>query len=356
MQLGCNSVLHFDLDMQTLNDDEDIILGNNKLFESGCVSFTTYNTLWRAVPGINVTTLHILHAKNKAYLKILKGHTEEISSTCTTNIRHQTHSTLAINSYDKPLAIPDGLLFISGSFDNTIRIWDITKPSGKECVRILKGHTNGVTSLHIIYNDNGNTNGNNLLISESWDYTRRIWDIITGDCLYVLPDMGEHINSVYVSKNLMIDYTHDYTIQISDIKSKKSAQVLVGHTATITAIYVKTSKYDDKMITSKQTTLGDDLIISCSRDGTIRIWNINSGKCIKTLQSQHIFMIYKVWLYDNLIGLESLEKIEIIPIVVFPDETKTICKVMDNYCLSANLHGEIFKVLGIHVFNYLDFI
>jgi WD40 repeat protein len=39
---------------------------------------------------------------------------------------------------------PDGNHIVSGSWDNTIRIWDAR--TGEEVVKPLKGHTSGVTS------------------------------------------------------------------------------------------------------------------------------------------------------------------------------------------------------------------
>ncbi|HKI33834.1 MAG TPA: protein kinase [Gemmataceae bacterium] len=62
--------------------------------------------------------------------------------------------------------------------DRTVRLWDMR--TGKE-VRVLKGHTNRVSSL--CFDPKGER-----LLSAAWDGTARIWDVATGKVLHVLDD------------------------------------------------------------------------------------------------------------------------------------------------------------------------
>src|SRR5689334_22972171 len=62
---------------------------------------------------------------------------------------------------------PDGLTIVSGSDDNTVRIWDVA--SGTE-IKQLTGHTSFVTSVS--FSPDGST-----IASGSWDNTVRIWDV-----------------------------------------------------------------------------------------------------------------------------------------------------------------------------------
>ena len=66
---------------------------------------------------------------------------------------------------------PDGKHIISGSDDETIRIWDAV--SGAAVGEPLRGHTDGVRSVAV------SPDGKHI-ISGSYDNTVRIWDAVSG--------------------------------------------------------------------------------------------------------------------------------------------------------------------------------
>ena len=72
------------------------------------------------------------------------------------------------SDYVKSVAFsPDGQTFATGSWDRTIKIWDLNTT---EEISTLEGHTDFVTS--IIFSRDGQT-----LISGSWDGTIKIWGV-----------------------------------------------------------------------------------------------------------------------------------------------------------------------------------
>ena len=72
------------------------------------------------------------------------------------------------------IQLTDGRL-VSGSDDNTLKIWDTISGS---CLMTLEGHTNSVFCVTQL------TYGR--LVSSSIDNTLRIWDTISGSCLMTL--------------------------------------------------------------------------------------------------------------------------------------------------------------------------
>ena len=68
--------------------------------------------------------------------------------------------------------LPDGKRFVSGSFDKTIRIWDLT--TGKEVQRFT-AHRNEVTWFSV------SNEGRQLLSSDYNAHELRLWDLNTRD-------------------------------------------------------------------------------------------------------------------------------------------------------------------------------
>ena len=106
-------------------------------------------------------------------------------------------------------------------------------------------------------------------------------------------------------------------------------KVLKGHTKRVNSVFVK-----------------DNLIISGSDDKTIRIWDINTGTCLKTLEA-HTHYVMSVFVKDNLIisGLAD-NTISVAPISLFPDELPVFRWVMDFYYLAPHLEREILNYFG----------
>ncbi len=71
---------------------------------------------------------------------------------------------------------PDGRHVVSGSEDNTLRVWDLA--SG-ETVRTLSGHTDAVMAVAV-------TPDGRQAVSGSGDKTLRVWDLASGETVRTL--------------------------------------------------------------------------------------------------------------------------------------------------------------------------
>ena len=91
---------------------------------------------------------------------------------------------------------------ISGSDDNTIKIWSNYKNIGE-----LKGHTDSIRSLCKI--------SDNLFASSSFDKTIKIWDINNMRMIQNLEGHQDNVIGVIFHKlGFLISYSNDHTIKI----------------------------------------------------------------------------------------------------------------------------------------------
>jgi serine/threonine protein kinase/WD40 repeat protein/tetratricopeptide (TPR) repeat protein len=72
----------------------------------------------------------------------------------------------------------DGKVFATGCYDHDIYLWDVAKPAQQ--LRVLKGHLAEVFDLAF-------SHAGDLLISQGWDSTTRLWDAMTGQQLLSMP-------------------------------------------------------------------------------------------------------------------------------------------------------------------------
>ena len=63
-----------------------------------------------------------------------------------------------------------------------------------DCLNILEGHIDGITSVHLSSDDR-------YVLSGSRDNTARLWDVETGKCLRIFKGHTHWVNQVYLSND-----------------------------------------------------------------------------------------------------------------------------------------------------------
>ncbi|RKK77386.1 Vegetative incompatibility protein HET-E-1 [Fusarium oxysporum] len=217
-----------------------------------------------------------------AVLQTLEGHADVVSSV----VFSKEGKLIASGSWDKTVKIwnvttgeeertleghmdlvrsvvfsNDGKLIASGSKDNTVKIWNVA--TGKE-ERTLKGHTNSVSSM--VFSKDGT-----LIASGSWDNTVKIWKVATGKEERTLKGYRGSIRSVFFSDDgrLIASGSRDKTVKVWNVATGEEERTLRGHTNLVRSV-----------VFSNDGTL----IASGSDDKTVRIWNVATGKEERTLR------------------------------------------------------------------------
>jgi WD40 repeat protein len=155
---------------------------------------------------------------------------------------------------------PDGQTLASGSWDRTIKLWDVNTGN---LLQTLEDHSELVNS--VAYSPDGQT-----LASSSIDNTIKLWDVKTGNLLQTLEGHSYWVNSVAYSPDSQTLATGSYydTIKLWNVKTGKLLQTLTAHSSWVTSVAYSP---DGQTLTSG------------SSDGTIKLWNVKTGKLLQTL-------------------------------------------------------------------------
>ena len=163
----------------------------------------------------------------------------------------------------------------SGSSDNSIKIWDCLTSN---CLYNLNGHQSGswiacLADLPCGYLVSG---------GGCFDGTIKIWDMALNKSIQEIKDFEKerYWNQIYClralpqSQDLFVSGSSDSAIKIWNARWGRCIKYLYGHTDAVTDLEFNLSNQ----------------LISCSKDGTIRIWDMRnillSVKCVRVLKGQ----------------------------------------------------------------------
>ncbi|HEY9633193.1 MAG TPA: WD40 repeat domain-containing serine/threonine-protein kinase [Coleofasciculaceae cyanobacterium] len=198
------------------------------------------------VSGSNDQTIKIWQLSSGILRRTLSGHTSWIS-------------TVAIS--------PDGQTVVSGSGDTTIKVWQLS--TGK-LLRTLTGHSRSVYAVAI--SPDGQT-----LVSGSSDNTIKIWQLSSGQLLRTLTKHSYGVHSMTISPDAQTlvsgngeiwPYGEDYTIKVWGLKTGAAKRTLNGHSNNVISVAISPDS---------QT------LISGSEDKSIQMWQLSTGQLLHTL-------------------------------------------------------------------------
>ncbi|MCH8204672.1 MAG: protein kinase [Candidatus Hydrogenedentes bacterium] len=155
---------------------------------------------------------------------------------------------------------PNAKHVLSGSEDGTLMLWE--SGTGKR-VRIFMGHRGGVNDVAI-------TRCGNYALSASSDCTLKQWDLWTGKCLRTFDNSDSRITSVCVSHDgsLMLSAC-ETQLQLWSLKTAKLVRSIRAHSAEIFSVCLNEA---------------GQYALSATGMGTIKVWDIQTGQCLRSLQ------------------------------------------------------------------------
>ncbi|CAI4390826.1 BLD_1a_G0026790.mRNA.1.CDS.1 [Saccharomyces cerevisiae] len=208
----------------------------------------------------------------------------------------------------------DDRKLITGSLDKTIRVWNYITG---ECISTYRGHSDSVLSVDSYQK---------VIVSGSADKTVKVWHVESRTC-YTLRGHREWVNCVKLHPKSFSCFScsDDTTIRMWDIRTNSCLKVFRGHVGQVQKIIPLTIKdvenlatdntsdgsspQDDPTMTDgadesdtpsneQETVLDENIpypthLLSCGLDNTIKLWDVKTGKCIRT-QFGHVEGVWDI--------------------------------------------------------------
>jgi WD40 repeat protein/serine/threonine protein kinase len=185
----------------------------------------------------------------------------------------------------------DGRSVVSGGYDNRVLIWqpDQVEPFNYELVvskngvnpppkyRALEGHTGPVHT--VAFSPNGK-----LVLSGSNDNTVKLWDFASGKLIKSLRGHGGWVDSAVFSPDLdshwVLSGSHDNGIKLWNIQGYEEVRVLQGQVF---------QGHTDAVLSAAASRDGKR-IVTASRDRTAKMWDAATGKLLKDFEEGHEYL------------------------------------------------------------------
>lgn len=154
----------------------------------------------------------------------------------------------------------DGSKLISGSSDDTVKIWDLRTGLN---LHTLRGHDDYITG--VVVSPDGR-----ISVSASHDKTLKVWDTQSGQELAKLVGHENWVSCVALTQDgkTAVSGSTDKTLRVWDVENGRLLQTLSGHAGDVQKVAVL----------SRQRR-----ILSASWDRTLRCWDMDTGEQLAVL-------------------------------------------------------------------------
>lgn len=231
--------------------------------------------------------------QSKSYKPTSTVKTQRISLQRTLGSWNSGHSeavlTLAIS--------PDGQTLASGSYDNTIKVWNLN--NGSE-IFTINGHSDKVTCLAISPHEHN-------LLSGSCDGKIKIWNLSNGKEISTIIEDSDAVLSIAISPDgqTFVSGKFNSKVKLWNIKTGEEIRTLTKYSQKVSSVAISSDGYTvaiagwnntiqvwpkstfwghSESVNSIAISSNGQILVSASHDQTIIVWNLNTGEEIYTLK------------------------------------------------------------------------
>lgn len=198
---------------------------------------------------------------------------------------------------------PNGTHILSGNSDGTVKLWE--EATGR-LVRSFEGHSDVVAS--VAFSPDGAR-----VLSGSHDGTMRLWEASSGRVIRTISGHSNWVTSVAFSADgrQVLSGSYDRMLKLWDAASGKTLRTFTGHTDYVHAVafspdgvHVLSGSHDHTVrlwdsatgqpvrilkghtesVSSVAFSPEGDRVLSGSLDNTVKLWEVATGRLVRTLE------------------------------------------------------------------------
>lgn len=191
--------------------------------------------------------------------------------------------------------VPFGTLCTAGHLDHSIKIWDLSQ---KKQIGQMTGHLASISCMQI-------DNRYNMLITGGRDAVLKMWNLNLGAqlyqeessaipssenaCVYTFDSHVDEITALSFDSGHLVSGSQDRTVRQWDLTNGKCLQTIdlsfagrLSQTSSTSSSAMLTPTDTSPIIGALQCF--DAALATGTKDGVVRLWDLRSGKIIRTLE------------------------------------------------------------------------